>query len=175
MQANKTQSPIRVGVFASVEAADSAVRGLQAAGFTREQISVICSDKSKEAFFKDFEHEQPAGTKTPRTAATGGVIGAVVGSAIAVTTLVATGGLAILVIGPLCAGTGAAVGTFIGAMTSRGVEHQAANYYDQALRRGQLLVAAEVPAGAPDANVRLARAERAFEEAGAEPIPLPAG
>jgi hypothetical protein len=175
MDSKKPQSPVRVGVFSTVDAADNAVRGLQEAGFTKDQISVICSDKTKEAFFKDFEHEQPAGTKTPKTAATGGVIGAVVGGAIAATTLVATGGLSIFVIGPLFAGAGAAFGTFVGAMTSRGVEHQAANYYDQALRRGQLLVAAEVKDDSPESQVQLARADRAFEQAGAEPIPLPAG
>src|SRR5205809_97031 len=108
------------------------------AGRRRPWCSTIAQPRSSQS----LAISTSAGTKTPKTAKTGGVIGAVVGSAIAVTTLVATGGLAILVIGPLCAGTGAAVGTFIGAMTSRGVEHQAANYYDQALRRGQLLVAA---------------------------------
>ena len=73
----------------------------------------------------------------------------------------------------LHAGSGAAVGTFVGAMMSRGVEHEVANFYDQALPKGDILVAAEVAAG--DDATMLDRAERVFVAAGARPIALPQG
>ena len=57
--------PLEVGVFDSVDDAQRAVQGLLAAGFTREHITVICSDDTKERYFSEFEHQQPAGTFTP--------------------------------------------------------------------------------------------------------------
>ena len=55
-------------------------------------------------------------------------------------------------------------------MMTRGVEKELADYYDQAVVRGKILVAAEDrnPAG----RARLAEAARVLEEAGAEPLPL---
>ena len=61
----------------------------------------------------------------------------------------------------------------IGAMTTRGVENELANYYDQAVTRGKILVAAE--AHGDRAAERLARAEEILREAGAEPIHLRKG
>lgn len=166
----KKERPVRVGVFGSVAAADAAVHGLAEAGFDRAHISVVCSDETKEHFFREYEHEKPAGTKTPGTALKGGIAGAIVGGLFTAIGLVATGGLGLVVIGPLFVGHGAAFGTFIGAMMSRGVEREVANFYDQALRRGQILVAGE-----SDDPEMLLRAERVFEEAGAHPVKLPAG
>ena len=40
------ERPIRVGVFENVEQADAAVSDLLAAGFTKEEITVICSARS---------------------------------------------------------------------------------------------------------------------------------
>jgi hypothetical protein len=60
-------------------------------------------------------------------------------------------------------------GGFIGAMTTRGVTKEMADFYDQAVTRGKILVAIEDEA---DNTPRLATAERTFAEAGAEPLPL---
>ena len=176
MESNLTRSeprPFRVGVFATVEQADRAVEGLLKAGFTKDHITVVCSDKTKEAHFSEYEHEKPAGTNTPLAAATGSAIGALLGGLASVATIAATGGLGIIVAGPLFAGTGAIVGGLVGAMTTRGVERELANYYDQAVTRGKILVAAEDHS--PNHARRLADAERILQEAGAEPISLREG
>jgi len=173
MENAASQRPVRVGIFGSVGEAARAVRGLLDAGFRKEHISVVCSDRAKEAFFKEYEHDKPAGATTASAAGAGAVLGGIAAGFIAVSGIVATGGLALFVVGPLFAGTGAAVGTFVGAMMSRGVEHEVANYYDQALPRGDILVAAEIEAGQDPAM--LARAERVFAEAGARPIALQQG
>jgi hypothetical protein len=55
----------------------------------------------------------------------------------------------------------------------RGVEKEAADYYDQAVQQGKLLVAVELQD--PSDAGRLAKAERILAEAGAEPLPLPEG
>ena len=53
MESNLTsaEKPFRVGVFATIEQADRAVAGLLAAGFTKDHISVVCSDKVIEQQF----------------------------------------------------------------------------------------------------------------------------
>lgn len=173
METPVVEKPVRVGVFSTIRQADEAVAGLLSAGFTKEQITVMCSDRAKEQHFREYEHRQPAGTNAPMAAATGGAIGSVLGGLAALAGVVATGGVGILVAGPIFAATGAAAGGFVGAMMTRGVEKEAANYYDQAVTRGKILVAAEDQSD--HAEQLLARAERVFAEAGAEPIELSEG
>jgi predicted ABC-type sugar transport system permease subunit len=85
----------------------------------------------------------------------------------------AVGGPALVVLGGAGLVTGAVVGTFLGAMLSRGTEKEAADFYDQAVERGKLLVVVEIHQ--PGADERLAVAERLLADAGAEPLPLPEG
>lgn len=165
--------PIRVGVFSTMAQADHAVRDLLAAGFTKEQITVVCSDKYTEQHFKQFDHQQPAGTHTPAAAATGGAIGALLGGLTAVAGFMATGGVGLLAGGAVWAWSGAVAGGLIGAMMTRGVEKELANYYDQEVTRGKILVAAEQTDAGKTAM--LAKAEEIFSRTGAEPVSLPEG
>ena len=71
--------PVRVGVYDTVADAEQAVSDLLGAGFTKDEITVICSDPAKERHFKDFEHQDEAGEHTPEAATAGGVIGATLG------------------------------------------------------------------------------------------------
>ncbi|HEY5311014.1 MAG TPA: general stress protein, partial [Pirellulales bacterium] len=71
--------PIRVGVFSTMAQADHAVRDLLAAGFTKDHITVICSDKFTEQHFHQYDHQQPAGSHTTSAATAGGAIGALLG------------------------------------------------------------------------------------------------
>src|SRR5687768_13510665 len=90
------ERPIRVGVFNTIAAADEAVDHLLAAGFTRDEISVLCSDPAKEAHFRGLKTPEPAGSHTFPAAATGGAIGAALGGLTALTGIVATGGIGLL-------------------------------------------------------------------------------
>jgi Zn-dependent protease len=170
------EKPFRVGIFAKLEQADEAVRNLLGAGFTDREISVVCSDKIKEQHFHRFEHEAPAGAHTGLAAASGATIGGLVGLLSMAAVATSTGGLGLLVFGPLfvsTAGAGAIVGGLVGAMTTRGLEDELANYYDQAVVQGKILVAVEAHgAGAPE---RLARAQQVLRQAGAEPVALAKG
>lgn len=164
--------PIRVGIFATVPAAERAVQGLLAAGFTTEQVTVVCSDPQKERNFEQFHHQDPAGTSTPAKAVAGGAIGAALGG-LTILAGAATGGAALLAAGGAVAWTGGVLGGLIGAMMSRGVEKELANYYDQEVQRGNLLVAVEDHG--KDASHRLFQAEQILADAGAEPMPLSEG
>jgi hypothetical protein len=162
--------PIRVGVFSTVREADHAVHGLLNLGYTSDQITVVCSEEWKAAHFREYHHEDPAGAHTGKAAAVGGAIGAVLGGMTAVIGTVATGGIGLLAAGGASAWAGGIVGGLIGAMMTRGVERELADYYDQAVVRGKILVAAEDrnPAG----QARLQQAALVLEEAGAEPLSL---
>jgi hypothetical protein len=163
--------PVRAGVFSSVATAGEAVRRLLAAGFSQEQITVVCSDENKEQFFREFEHQQPAGANTPAAAAVGGTIGASLGGVAAGAVGLATGGLPLIGAAGIGIWAGGVLGGFLGAMATRGIEKEAADFYDQAVSEGKLLVAVEEH----DARPALAAAEQVLAEAGAEPLPLPEG
>jgi hypothetical protein len=165
--------PIRVGVFDSVEKAHRAVNGLLSAGFTNAQITVICSDKHRERLFKEFEHQDPAGTTTPEKTVAGGAIGATLGGLAAVILAAATGGIAFLIAGGIAVLGGGVAGGLIGAMMSRGVEKELANFYDQEVEQGKLLVAAEDEG--PNAATHLVQAERILAASDAVPMKLREG
>lgn len=164
---------VRTGNFGTVAAAARAVQGLLDAGFEKEHVSVVCSDRAKKAYLSEFEHDRPAGSTTTFAATAGAVVGGLAAGLLAISGLVALEGEGLLVVALLFAGMGAALGTFVGAMMSRGVEHEVANFYDQSMTDGEILVAAEIERGG--SLVMLDRAERAFEDAGARPITLSQG
>ena len=163
------------GVYSSIDKAKQAVHGLLQAGFRPAQITVICSDQTKEQHFREFEHEQPAGSQTAEAALKGGTIGGALGGFTAIASAPAFAGLALWIAGPIAAviGAGAVLGGLVGAMMTRGVEKELANYYQQAVVEGRILVAAE-HAG-PGHQAAMSRAAQVLGEAGAEPLPLREG
>jgi hypothetical protein len=167
-----TQNRLEVGIFTTVEDARRAVNGLLADGFTKDKVTVVCSDQTKERYFREFEHQEPAGTFTPTAAIAGGTIGALLGGATVVASAVATGSLALWAAGPITAWAGGVAGGLVGAMMTRGVEKELANFYQQAVLEGQILVAAEASdKGGPSRG----DAARILAEAGATPLALPEG
>ena len=162
-----------VGVFSTVDEARRAVNELLKAGFSKEQITVVCSDETKERYFREFEHQDPAGTHTPTAAIVGGTIGAALGGLTVVASAVATGSLALWAAGPITAWAGGVAGGLVGAMMTRGVEKELANYYQQAIVDGQILVAAEDHEA--DNRASLSRAAQVLAAAGAKPVALPEG
>lgn len=173
---SRSSLPVRVGIFSKLSQADRAVDRLLREGFPKESITVIApSTQTGGTASQEVPHTDPAGSHTATAVTSGGVIGAALGGMLALAGITATGGLPLLVIGPLVAGaaTGAMAGGFIGAMMTRGFEKEVANFYDQAVQSGKILVSVEDES--EDADTRLRRAEAIFESAGAEPIALPEG
>ena len=168
-QPRRTHRPVRAGVFDDVQSADRAVAGLLNAGFSASQISVICSDAAKRHHFAGLHEDEPSGSHTANAAAAGGAIGLALGSLAALTGVVATGGIGLAAAGAIL-GSGV-TGSFVGAMLTRGVEKEAADFYDQELRRGQILVVVEDHGE----NPHFEDADRVFREAGAVPFSLREG
>jgi hypothetical protein len=161
-------SQVEVGVFQTLNGADAAVADLVEAGFPKESITVICPTCSAQQF-EGTHHQEPSGSHTPRAIATGGAIGVLLGG-LTVAAITATGGMALLVVGPLLGGAaaGGVVGGLIGAMMTRGLEPEVADFYDQALQKGQILVAVE----APDGSALERTALGIFERRGSEAVQL---
>jgi hypothetical protein len=169
------QKNIRCGVYRDLAKADDAVNRLLAAGFRRDQIDVVCSDVGKERHFSEVQHQLPSGRKTPQAAAVGGIAGLSVGGLIALG-LTTAAGMPLLAMGPLLVG-GAVAGGLIGAMETRGEEGAAADFYDQSLSRGDLLVAVkidEAEVGTAERQRLITLADDTLRQAGAVPIPLAA-
>ena len=162
------KKPVRVGVFDTADAARSAVSGLLEARFAKDEISVICPERM-ESLFPRAARETAAGGHTTEAATAGGTVGAVLGGLTVAVGLATTGGTGLLLVGPLLA-TGAVSGGFVGAMVTRGFAREIADFYDQALDKGKILVAVE-----DEDEERLSRAERALAASGARPVRLPSG
>src|SRR5256886_7188028 len=142
------------------------VEQLKAAGFSANDISVLCPDK---AGTKDFAHEQH--TKAPEGAATGAGTGGLLGGALG--WLVGIGALAIPGLGPFMAAgpimaalsgaaAGAALGGIAGALIGMGIPEYEAKRYEGKIKEGNLLISVH----AEDSDER-ARAKEIFEQAGA--------
>ena len=126
--------------------------------------------RPKSSYFHEFDHQQPAGTHTTKAAIAGGTIGAVLGGLTVVASALATGSLALWAAGPISAWAGGVAGGLVGAMMTRGVEKQLANFYQQSVLNGQILVAAEDHG--PNSQRQLAKAAEALAAAGALPLPM---
>jgi hypothetical protein len=63
--------------------------------------------------------------------------------------------------------SGGIAGSFLGAMTTRGVDSEAADFYNQVVEKGQFLVVVEDRTGR-----RLRKAAEILSRSGAIPVPL---
>ena len=140
-----------IGLFDETSNAESAVRALQSAGFTRESIGVAVQTKDDATRFESHDAtpaEQAAGAGAVTGTAIGGLVGLLVG--LGSVTLpgigpVATAGTLSTVLGStaLGAGVGAAAGGLIGALVGLGVPEEEAHVYAEGLKRGGTLVSVQ--------------------------------
>ncbi len=132
-----------VGVFHDRSAADRAVRDLKLAGFRDDQIGYTTPNQDdKQAGNAGTEGGYTSGGHVIGGAVAGGVVGGIAGALAAglipgIGPLIAGGILAVTAAG---AGLGAAGGSLIGALTSLGVPHDEAQYYEGEARSGRSLV-----------------------------------
>ena len=156
------------GILRSREGAETVVDRLKAAGFTREDISVLFPDTSGT---HDFAHEHA--TKAPEGATTGGTTGFVLGGVLG--WLAGIGSLAIPGLGPFIAAgpimaalSGAAVGTAIGgiagALIGMGIPEYEAKRYESKIREGNILVSVHAEDNAVD------RAKQILKDCNAEDV-----
>jgi hypothetical protein len=131
--------------------AERAINELRRSGFDPQRVSVMARDRERA---RDVAGDTGADTGTG--AATGAGVGALLGGAAG--WLAGIGALAIPGIGPIVAagpiaaalggaGIGAVAGGLVGALTGWGFSEDEARGYEDRVREGDILLAAEIPDG----------------------------
>lgn len=170
MDASNPGYPVRAGVFSTVEHTRNAIENLKQAGFDESEISVVCSSKSVQEHFPEAITTEPAGSHSSQALTVAGIGALGLGAVAAGTALVTTAGTALFIIGafsPL-----AIAGTFVALMSTRGMEPEVADYYDQAVEAGKILVAVEVAGDDEKSEQRRKLASEIISRSGAEPLSL---
>ena len=154
------------GLFRNREHAERAFSEVEKRGYTREGVSLLMTEATRE---KEFGVE--ATTQVAAGAgvggAVGGTVGAVLAAIVAVGTAISIPPLGLVVAGPLAAalagaGVGATSGGLIGALVGAGIPEQRAEAYDSGIREGGIVLGVEAKSQ-PDAHLL----ESLFKDAGA--------
>jgi len=149
-----------VGTYDNIQTAYAVANDLITAGYSRNDISVVASDHNSE--YSPYVDTKVVDTSDD--AAKGAGIGATIGGLGGL--LVGLGALAIPGIGPVVAagpllaaltgaGVGAVAGGIVGSLVNLGVPEEDANLYSEGLRRGSVLVIAQVPDASSNAVTQL--------------------
>lgn len=136
-------SKIITGLFDSPRQAAIAVSALEARGVSPQDISIIAGENfDRDAFAVDSHSKMPEGVAIGATS--GAAIGAVVAGLTAVGAI-ASGGVGLLVAGPLIAaltgaGAGAVAGSVLGGLVGLGIPEHEIKHYENAIEKGSVLV-----------------------------------
>lgn len=136
-------SKVITGLFENAQQATMAIYKLEAMGVLDKDISVVANDSySKDSFAVDEGTKASEGAVAG--AATTGIIAAIAAGFTAVGA-VASGGLGLIVSGPLVAalaagGAGAAAGGTIGAIVGAFIPEHEIKYYEDAIEKGSILL-----------------------------------
>ena len=165
---DQQQSKMVVGVFSTLQSADAAVTNLEAQGIEHDRITVISASDVVKRHFQEYRPEaEPDDWKS--AAALGGSAGALLAGVGSVAALATGAGIPIIVAGGLASFiTGGVVGGLAGVMTERGIETEAADYFEVAVADGKTLVAVDMN----EASTEVARIHDSLRAAGAEPVTL---
>jgi hypothetical protein len=157
------------GLFKTRVAAEAALDAIIKRGYTRDDISVLMSDATKN---KEFAVE--TGTRAADGAGIGGAVGGALGATLAAIAAVGVSvtlpGLGLVIAGPIVAalagaGAGGATGGLIGALIGAGIPEHRAKVYDAGLRGGGILLGVEAKS---DEDV--SKLEHLLEDIGAEHV-----
>ena len=171
MHQENVDQAIRAGFFGTVAAADRAVRNLLAAGFTKDELAVICPEKFKDQFMPNVPQAEEPGTSAAEGMAAGGVFGATLGGLALAAAAIGTGGLALVPAAAVLVGGGALAGTFSGLVMADGYGKGVGEYYEQAMQLGKIVVGVDIEGA--DTQDRLNQAAHILAEAGAEYLEPP--
>jgi hypothetical protein len=160
------ERPCRVGFFATKAKAERAVRDLMAAGFTNNELAIICPTEAHHPLSLNVPRAEPPCSHGAEALAEGGAIGAAIGGIALAATAILTGGTALLPAIPVALGGGAIAGGFSNIIMSDGYGKGVGEFYLDALHKGKIAVGVEVED--QDSAARLAEADRILARAGAD-------
>jgi hypothetical protein len=157
------------GLFKTRLAAEAAVDVLIKRGYSRNDISVLMSDATKNKEFA-VQTRTHAADGAGIGGAVGGVVGATLAAIAAVGTSIALPGIGLVIAGPIAAalagaGAGGATGGIIGALIGVGIPEYRAKVYEAGLRGGGILLGVEASSDEDADNL-----EKILEDIGAEHV-----
>src|SRR6266404_8067552 len=157
------------GLFKTRAAAEAAVDAIIKHGYTRDDISVLMSDATRNKEFA-IQTRSHAADGAGIGGALGGAVGAVLAAITAVGTTIFLPGINLVIAGPIAAalagaGAGAATGGVIGALVGAGIPEYRAKVYDAGLRSGGILVGVEARS-----DEEVERLEQLLQDVGAEHV-----
>lgn len=144
-----TERGMLTGMFSDRESTENAYDTLQERGYSKDDISLIMSDKTRKTHFSDEVEETEIGTKAAEGAgkgsAIGGTVGAVAGVIAAIGTSLAIPGLGLVIAGPIAAGiagagAGGITGGVIGALVGSGIPEARAKLYESGIKEGNIVI-----------------------------------
>jgi hypothetical protein len=139
-----------VGTYDGIQVAYAVANDLIAAGFSRNDISVVAHDPNNEYSAYVDDRYVDTGDDVGKGAGIGAAIGGLGGLLVGLGALAIPGVGPVIAAGPLLAaltgaGVGAVTGGIVGALVDLGVPDEEARLYSEGLRRGHVLVIAQVP------------------------------
>jgi uncharacterized protein (TIGR02271 family) len=149
-----------IGTYSRMESAIEIVDKLVNAGFKRDMISIVAHDPDERyAAYVDHDGNMD---DTAKGAGIGAAIGGLGGLLLGLGALAIPGIGPVIAAGPLAAallgaGVGAATGGIIGALIDLGVPEESAHVYAEGVRRGNVLVVAQVADSRVDEATRIMR------------------
>ena len=157
------------GFFKTRAAAEAAVDAIIKRGYTRDDISVLMSDATKNKEFA-VQTRSHAADGLGIGGAIGGTVGAVLAAIVAVGTAIAIPGVGLVVAGPIAAalagaGAGGATGGLIGLLVGAGIPEHRAKVYDAGVRGGGILLGIEAKS-----KEEIDKLETLLEDIGAEHV-----
>jgi len=136
-----------IGTYRNLESAIEVVNRLVDAGFHRNSISVIANDADEK--YASYIDQDGGMDDTAKGAGIGAAIGGLGGLLLGLGALAIPGIGPVIAAGPIAAalagaGVGAVTGGIIGALIDLGIPEESAHMYAESVRRGNVLVAAQV-------------------------------
>ena len=137
------------GMFRDRESAERAYGSITSRGYTRDDVNVLMSDKTRDTHFGSDTVETELGSKALEGAgvgsAVGGTLGAIIAGIAAIGTSVVLPGLGLIVAGPLAAalagaGAGGLTGGLVGALVGSGIPEEHAVRYEEGIKNGGIVM-----------------------------------
>lgn len=137
------------GMFRDRESAEKAYGSVTSRGYSKDDVNLLMSDKTRDTHFKDGDVETELGSKALEGAgvgsAIGGTLGAVIAGIAAIGTSVLLPGLGLIVAGPLAAalagaGAGGLTGGLVGALVGSGIPEEHAVRYEEGIKEGGIVM-----------------------------------
>ncbi len=164
-----TKPKLVTGLFKNKVAAEAAVDALMKRGYSRDDISVLMSDATRNKEFA-LQTRTHAADGAGIGGALGGAVGAVLAAIVAVGSTIFLPGINLVIAGPIAAalagaGAGAATGGLIGGLIGAGIPEYRAKVYDAGLRSGGILLGVEARS-----DEEVEKLEELLEAIGAEHV-----